>query len=430
MAVEKRRDNKGRLLRTGELQMKDGRYRFKYKDSNGEIAYAYSDRLDVHDPIPVGKKKKISLREMEKDIKQKLAFHLVTNAGKLTVNELVDRYIGTRVNSVRHSTRAGYTTVQNLLKNESFGKKRIDSVKILDAKEFIIKLQKEDEKSYSSIHTIRGVLRPAFQMAVDDDMILKNPFDFPLQNVIYDDSEKREAISPEQERKFLNFIKGDKHFSKYYEGIFILFNTGLRISEFCGLTISDIDFKTHRINVDHQLKKVKDDNKQYVYYIEDTKASGSDRTLPMSSEVEECFKTIIKNRKPPKIEPCIGGKSGFLYFDKNGNITHALHWEHYFQHILEKYNSIYKEELPTITPHVCRHTYCTKMAKKRISPKSLQYLMGHSGAEISLNIYTSWNIGDVEEELGEIEVKEVNEEADRNNGSDIIKFDDRRRKAD
>ena len=166
MAAEKRRDNKGRLLHTGELQMKDGRYRYKYKDSDGKTVCVYSDRLDVHDPIPVGKKKKTSLRELEKDIKQKLAFHLVTNAGKLTVNELVDRYIGTRENSVRPTTRAGYKTVQNLMKKESFGKKRIDSVKILDAKEFLIKLQKEDKKSFSSIQTVRGVLRPAFQLGI------------------------------------------------------------------------------------------------------------------------------------------------------------------------------------------------------------------------------------------------------------------------
>ena len=39
------------------------------------------------------------------------------------------------------------------------------------------------------------------------------------------------------------FIKDDKHFSKYYEAIYILFNTRLHISEFCGLTIHGIDFK-------------------------------------------------------------------------------------------------------------------------------------------------------------------------------------------
>ena len=60
---------------------------------------------------------------------------------------------------------------------------------------------------------------------------------------------KRQAISRAEERKFLRFVKEDPHFCRYYEGIYILFKTGLRISEFCGLTISDIDFKEHTINI-------------------------------------------------------------------------------------------------------------------------------------------------------------------------------------
>ena len=76
------------------------------------------------------------------------------------------------------STKQGYVTVQRLLAKEAFGKKTIRSVKTFDAKLFLIKLQQEDGKSYSSIHTIRGVLRPAFQMAVDDDILVKNPFGF------------------------------------------------------------------------------------------------------------------------------------------------------------------------------------------------------------------------------------------------------------
>ena len=60
---------------------------------------------------------------------------------------------------------------------------------------------------------------------------------------------------------------------------------------------------------------------------------------------------IIQNRKKPKSEPMIDGKSGFLYLDKNDMPMVALHWEKYFQHIWEKYNKIYKQELPKITPH-------------------------------------------------------------------------------
>ena len=54
---------------------------------------------------------------------------------------------------------------------------RIDKVKQSEAKAWLIKLQK-DGRGYSTIHTVRGVVRPAFQMAVNDDLIRKNPFEF------------------------------------------------------------------------------------------------------------------------------------------------------------------------------------------------------------------------------------------------------------
>ena len=99
----------------------------------------------------------------------------------------------------------------------------IDKVKLSDAKAWLIKLQRVDGKGYSSIHTIRGVLRPAFQMAEEDDLIRKNPFGFELVNVIVNDSVRREAVTRKQEREFLRFIKEYAHFCKYYDAIFILY---------------------------------------------------------------------------------------------------------------------------------------------------------------------------------------------------------------
>lgn len=52
-------------------------------------------------------------------------------------------------------------------------------------------------------------------------------------------------------RKFLKFVHDDNVYCKYYEVFYILFHTGLRISEFCGLTIKDIDLKNRIINIDH-----------------------------------------------------------------------------------------------------------------------------------------------------------------------------------
>lgn len=90
-------------------------------------------------------------------------------------------------------------------------------------------------------------MRPAFQMAADDDLIRKNPFGFQLATVVVNDSVTREAITIKQERDFLEFVKQDKHFCRYYDGIYILFYTGLRISEFVGLTVADIDLKKRKM---------------------------------------------------------------------------------------------------------------------------------------------------------------------------------------
>ncbi len=393
---EKRRDNRNRILHNGESQRQDGRYAYKYKDINGETKFVYSWRLDKNDRAPAGKPRDLSLREKERQIQQDLFNQIVPNGGNLTVLELVQKYLSLKVN-VRHNTQANYNFVVGILKKEAFGSLRIDKVKLSDAKAWLIKLQK-DGRGYSTIHSVRGVVRPAFEMAVQDDLIRKNPFGFELATVVVNDSVTREAITRAQERAFLKFIQEDNCYRKYYDGIYILFNTGLRISEFCGLTISDIDFQNKRIRVDHQLQRKRD----MEYIIEDTKTKSGERYVPMSQQVVECFRRVIANRKPPKQEPIIDGYTGFLFLDKNGMPMVALHWEHYFKHILNKYNSIYKVQLPKITPHVCRHTFCSNMARSGMSPKTLQYIMGHSDISVTLNTYTHLTFDDAKAEFDRV----------------------------
>lgn len=391
-----RRDNKGRKLLTGESQDKEGRYRYKYYDALGNRKSVYSWRLTEADSHPKGKRKDISLREKEKNIQRELDDDIIPNGGNLTVLELVEKYISQK-RGVKHNTQANYNFVINIIKKESFGAKRIDNVKLSDAKEWLIKLQ-DDGRGYSTIHSIRGVVRPAFQMAVDDDLIHKNPFEFQLATVVVNDSVTREAITKKQEREFLRFIKEDKHFCKYYDGIYILFKTGLRISEFVGLTKEDIEFDKNRIKVDHQLQRKRD----MEYEIITPKTEKGERYVPMNADVAECFKRIIENRKKPKVDPMIDGYAGFLFLDKNDMPMVALHWEKYFQHIREKYNSIYKVQMPCITPHVCRHTFCSNMAKSGMNPKTLQYIMGHSDIGVTLNTYTHLQFDDALEEMKKV----------------------------
>ena len=394
---EVRRDNKGRKLFNGESQRKDGKYEYKYQDAWGKRKTVYSWKLTPTDRVPAGKRDDISLREKIKQIQKDLNSNITPDGGNFTVLELVEKYISQKT-GVRHNTRSNYNFVVNVIKKEAFGQKRIDKIKVSDAKEWLIKMQQIDGRGYSSIHTIRGVVRPAFQMAVDDDLLVKNPFEFQLNTVVVNDSVTREAITRQQERDFLEFVKNDKHFCKYYDGIYILFKTGLRISEFVGLTKKNLDFENNRIIVDHQLQRTRD----MKYIIEDTKTESGERMVPMTPEVKEAFQRILANRKNPKIEPMVDGYSGFLFLDKNGRPMVALHWEKYFQHIREKYNKIYRIQMPKVTPHVCRHTFCSNMAKSGMNPKTLQYIMGHSDISVTLNTYTHLNYDDAEEEMQKV----------------------------
>ena len=397
----KRRDNKNRILRNGESQRKDGRYSFKYIDGSGTARFVYSWKLEKNDKVPAGKRDGLSLREKEKSIQRDINDMINPRGGEMTVEALVKKYLLQKT-GVRHNTEANYNFVLNIIKNEEFGKRHIDQVKLSDAKCWLIKLQK-DGRGYSSIHSIRGVVRPAFQMAVDDDLIRKNPFDFQLATVVVNDSVTRKAITRKQERAFLEFVKNDKYYCKYYEGIYILFKTGLRISEFVGLTVNDIDLQNRKLTISHQLQRTR----KMDYIIENPKTECGVRTIPLSDDVYECFVKIIRQRPKLEREPNIGGYCGFLYLDKNGKPMVAMHWEHFFKHIWQKYNSIYREQLPLITPHVCRHTYCSNMAKSGMNPKTLQYLMGHSDIETTLTVYDHVSLDRLRHTMSSLDQKHI-----------------------
>lgn len=391
MKSTSRRDSKGRILQLGESQEKNGRYKYRYTDSKGERRSIYSWRLTEADPVPYGKRATESLREMERKVISLSQRGIV--GANFKVWELVERYVALKP-GVKHNTRTGYKFVLSLLKKEEFGYRKVDEVRTSDAKMFLIGLQR-DGKGSSTIHAVRGVLRPAFQMAVDDDLIVKNPFGFELQTVVVNDSRKREALSERDEKRFLDFVKNDKYYCKYYDPFLFLFRTGLRISEFCGLTVRDIDMENEVIDVNHQLQRTND----MKYIIESTKTSSGTRKIPMTPEVKEICERILKGRKKPKKEPTINGYGGFLYFDKEGKPMVALHWEKYMEHARDKYNMEHAVQLPPITPHICRHTFCSNMARKGISPKTLQYLMGHSEIAVTMNVYTHLGLDDARLEL-------------------------------
>lgn len=365
---EKRKDSKGRILKDGESQRKNGSYMYRYTDIHKRRQYVYAKTLE-------------ELRKKEETIKRDLADGIDYAAGEMSVSELVDRYINLKRGLKQNSMRAYGTAIKRIRASE-FGQREVKSVRLSDAKGWFVALHDGGMKQ-NTIGVVQSVIRPAFEMAVDDDMIRKNPFKFKLSDVVPNDAYIRNALTKAQQEKYLQFIR-DYGSGNYYDDIVILLGTGLRVSELYGLTKADLDFEHRRIYVRRQLCRTADKP----YFITSPKTKSGVRNIPMTDTVYLAFRRVLTNRVTPKVEMLLEGCSGFLFLDKDGKPKVAMHLENYMRGMQRKFVKLYGNILPNVTPHVLRHTFCTDVQQAGLDVKSLQYLMGHSNVSVTLDVYT------------------------------------------
>lgn len=401
--AEERRDPKGRQLRNGETyDAKTGRYRYSYFDAKGKRCQVYSWTLTKNDLVPRGKKQKKgeSLREKIDKVLADKANQIDTQGGNMSVYSLMERYIAVKSPDVKQTTRNGYRSQLNFMRDDPMGKRKIRTVTNDEAILWFDDLHKKRGKSYSTLHTLRGILRPSFAMAKKNRWVVENPFEFPMLKRRYGGTKTRDALSRKDMRRFLDFVRTDKHFCRYFNGTYILFTTGLRISEFCGLTSGDIDFDNHVVHVRWQLLRNHDGNTNR-YYLDEVKTENGIRDVPMTPDVEAVFRDVMASRPVLEDELTVWddthtvSKAGFLWLDKDGHVEVAQHWENHLRWARAKFNRIYKDEMPPVSPHICRHTFCSNCASAGMSPKTLQMIMGHASIEFTLNVYTHVEPGDI-----------------------------------
>ena len=175
--------------------------------------------------------------------------------------------------------------------------------------------------------------------------------------------------------------------------VVLLLETGLRISEFCGLT-THIDMQNRILNIDHQLLK----DSEIGYYIETPKTKNGKRELPLTERAYQAIQRILKNRG--KAQPLIvGGYSNFLFLNREGLPKVAGNYEGMVRGLIKKYNKYHTDKLPNITLHSFRHTYCTNMANRGMNPNTLQYLMGHANITMTLGYYAHGTFQSAKAEL-------------------------------
>lgn len=369
--MERRKDNKGKVLKEGESQRKDGLYQYRWTDRAGKRRTVYAGNLK-------------ELRDKKENIAELNKRDIDLAATTITVMELAKRYSDVHKLSLKTTSTKNIDTFISMLEDEPFSNKSIASVTTSDAKLFMKGLY-ESGYCYGTLSNFKGFLRPAFELACDDRLIARNPFGFTLAKIIPKEEKSKTILSEDQYNNLIKFCKSYKHFYQYVDELIILYETGLRVSEFCGLTLNDVDFKNNTISVTHQLVYLKGKR-----FIQSPKTKKGTRIVPLSAKARAAFEHLIKMRPPLTTEPVIDGYSGFFQVTSRHNPRVAPDIALSIKRIIREYNKAYPQDpLPSsITPHTFRHTFCTRMIESGMNIKAVQYMMGHSKVNVTLDIYS------------------------------------------
>lgn len=384
--ASKRKDKNGKVLKKGESQRKDSTYMYRWVNNSGRRECIYARTLT-------------ELRDLEQEIEKETAMGICRKA--YTLNEQIERYLKIKV-SLADSTRENYKYYYNhVIKKSQIGKARVIDIRKSDILLFYNYLT-EQGLSAGTIKIIQKIIRPALQLACDDNVIAKNPADGCTKEYT-EDMEKKYALTFDEEKEFLDRIESRPRMKRYYPMYAIMLHTGLRISEVIGLTWNDVDMVEREINVNHQVqyRKVKDEMKLYA---NDTKTNAGNRVIPMTDEVYDLFveqkKVWLMTKKEPDFE--VDGYKDFVFVSHmTGKCMNHNNVRRMMRTIVDM-NSEREVQLPNVSPHILRHTACCRYAESGCDIKVLQYLMGQTDIRTTMRVYNHVDLERVKRELDKL----------------------------
>ena len=400
MAGKKRADNKGRILCTGERQRpEDNRYLYRYFDSTGKRRIIYALTLS-------------ELREKEKQIQRDLQDGIDISRSDMTLNQLFQMYMDNKTD-LRESTRCNYISVwNNGLKDSVLGNMKIAQIRQIHIRSFYSELVKKG-LSANMVKLYHNLIYPALELAVDSDIIRKNPAK-DAKKGIGGTKKERTAMTIAEQGKLLDFIKGSDRYRIYYPMMVFALSTALRVGELTGLRWSDVDLKENIIHICQQLiyRNLGDGCR---FHVQDLKTEAGRRDIPLTASAR---KSLIKQKElslvlGTKQRKEIDGITDFVFLNSLGNPYAANAVNFMLKNVVEAYNrseraTAAREDrgmklIPHISAHILRHTACTRLAESGIDPKTLQYIMGHSSIAVTMDIYNHVDTARVKNEMEKAE---------------------------
>ena len=381
MAGEKRKDSNGRILKTGETQRPNGTYMYRYKDATRQTCWAYAPTLK-------------ELRDKEEAIQRDKLEGIQNRSSKMTVAQLIERFRAIDA-GVRRTTARSRKYLWRVINREPFAQMQIKDVRQSNAKALLLHFSKDLGYTSGTVSIIHSVLKQAFEIAVQDDYIRKNPFNFKTSSIVNKCSVTKDALAPEQQHELLEFMKEGTCTRKWYSEIVILHETGVRVSELCGITFDDVDLDERCLRINKQLMIEENGTR----FINRTKSKSGERMIPLTDAAVRAFQDVISRRPKLDREIEIDGHTGFIFLNRNKQPKVCRDYERFLKSTVIAYNKCHDTPLPHITPHMLRHTFITNSYNAGLDLKSLQVVAGHSDIKITLDVYTHADFNRVRDEF-------------------------------
>ena len=405
--MSKKRDNKNRVLEKGEIQLSDGRYRYRYTDINGVRQDYRSYRLVDSDKTPKGKKNKPSIRayKLEVAIAQKDGIDL--SKENTTLNQLFDICLNHKLDSgqIKAVTYHSYNNAWKHTRKHKVANTKVKLLRESDFQKMYSDLIKEGigNGTLKLLHKVHNIV---MKFGCKEDYVRYNyaheafkGFDVPLKT--------RKALTIQQQYRFVEFLRENDQFHELYNVVVFMLETAIRVSEMSALTLPDIDLENGIASIDKQYLNqiIGKENHSSELKMIPPKTEASIREVPLSEEAKRAvirqinyleMLDLIDNFEVPSYKV---GKTcrNFLFLNAIHGLWQSANFDSRLALAIKAYND--QEEmkaeqelrepfsLPRFTAHILRHTACTRLSEQGMPATVLQRIMGHKNISMTMNVY-------------------------------------------
>lgn len=388
MAIQRRKDNKKRVLKEGEYQRANGTFEYKWRDKQGKRHSVYAKTLD-------------ELREKEIDVLRDALDGIRAVKSNLTINDLYNLWEQLK-RGLKDNTFSNYKYMYKQFVQEGFGNTKICDLKRTDIRAFYNNLADEQHLKASTIDCVHTVLHQVLELGVEDDYLRYNPSDNALKELKKahnHESVKHKALTVPEQELFEQFLKKEGQYHRWYPVFITMLWTGLRVGEITGLRWCDVDMKAETISINHTLvyySKGKDIG--CLYSVNTPKTEAGKRIVPMLPKVKEAFMLEKKFQEECGIscKATVDGYTDFIFVNRFGDVQNQATLNKALRRIIRdcNYEVLDKQKnkkevvlLPKFSNHSLRHTFTTRMCEAGVNIKAMQEILGHADAETTMDIY-------------------------------------------